>query len=203
MSYFIFLLSRYTRNTVAIFSNTNCCNWNLQNLRQFSGEYLMFHLLLCSDYLLCNRTFGLRPWSVAVVVQVHIMFDGVCKCSIDFKAVCREEEETDGGLGCCFTVRPASPLCPTVTGPRGRTSELNRRTVGLVSLSSVQMYAPYPCAHTCFQSPPCRWVQHRHMLQSSDRLYWWCDCCKVNARPVTDLSQYRMQQNTLTQFIFQ
>jgi len=63
-------------------------------------------------------------------------------------------------------VRPASPLCPTVTGPSGRTCEFCRRTVGLVSVSSVQMYASYPCAHTCFQSPSCRWVQHKHMLQS-------------------------------------
>ena len=61
----------------------------------------MFHLLLCSNSLLCNRTFGLRPWSVAVVMQGHVVFDGVCKCSIDFKAVCREKKETDGGLGCC------------------------------------------------------------------------------------------------------
>jgi hypothetical protein len=84
---------------------------------------------------------------------VHVVFDGVCKCSIDFKAVCREKE-TDGGLGA--VVRPASPLCPTVTGPSGRMCEFYRRTVGLVSVSSVQMYASYPCAHTCFRSPSCR-----------------------------------------------
>jgi len=63
----------------------------------------MFHLLLCSNYLLCSGAFGLCPWSVAVVMQVHVVFDGVCKCSIDFKAVCREKKETDGGVGCCYT----------------------------------------------------------------------------------------------------
>ena len=36
-------------------------------------------------------------------------------------------------------VRPASPLCPTVTGPSGRTCEFYRRTVGLVSVP------PYKC----------------------------------------------------------
>lgn len=59
----------------------------------------MFHLLLCSDYLLCSRTFGLSPWSVAVVMQVR----GVCKCSVEFKAVCRVKRGTDGDLGCWCT----------------------------------------------------------------------------------------------------
>jgi len=93
-------------------------------------------------------------------------------------------------------VSPSSPLCPTVTGPSGRTCAFYRRTVGLVSVSSVQMYASYPCAHTCFQSPSCRWVQHKHMLQSFGQtvLMMWLlqsECTTSDrSQPVQNAAEY-------------
>lgn len=135
---------------------------------------------------------------------VHEVSQSWCKCTLCLLApvsavlTLRLSAERRRRLTAAWgaVVRPANPLCPTVTGPSGRTGEFYRRTMGLVSVSSVQMYASYPCAHTCFQSPSCRWVQHKHMPQSFGQtvLMMWllqCECTTSDrSQPVQNAAEF-------------
>lgn len=74
----------------------------------------------------------------------------ISKCSIDFKAVCREKTETETWERSFLTalwravVRPANPLCPTLTGPSGRTCDFNR-VLTTAAQWDLFLYPPYKC----------------------------------------------------------